>query len=74
MENEGYKRIIENLRGAIQESGMKQSVIAERIGKDPKTFSNIMCFRQRLAVEDIEPLCNVLNITPNRLYFGEMPA
>lgn len=74
MGNESYVRIIENLRDLIKASGLKQNVIAERCGKDPKTFSNIMNFRQRLSVEDIDNLCEVLGTTPNQIYFGQPSA
>lgn len=70
MENQEYRRLIGNLRNAIAESGLKQKVIAERCGKDTKKLSNILCLRQRLAVEDVTKLCTVLNISPNRLFFG----
>ena len=71
MHSEAYQCIIKNLRQAIDASGLKQRVIAERSGRTDKQLSNILCCRQRLAVEDIPILCEVLNTTPNNLYFGQ---
>lgn len=67
---ETYGFIIQNLRDAIQESGIKQRIIAERAGKTEKQLSNILCMRKKLEITDVLPLCAVLHIDPNRLYFG----
>ena len=50
METDEYKAIINNLRTVIDESGMKQKVVAERAGMPPKQLNNILCFR-RLAFD-----------------------
>ena len=63
-----YKAIINNLRTVIDESGMKQKVVAERAGMPPKQLNNILCFRRRLDAGSIPRLCIVLGIPVNRLF------
>ena len=70
MKDEQYKAIISNLREAIQESGLKQKAVAERVNMHPRQLNNVLCYRKRLNPEDIPAFCMVLNITPNQLFKG----
>lgn len=70
MGTEPYQRIIMNLRSAIDESGLKQKVVAERAGMKPAQLNNILCFRKRLDAADIPVFCVVLNTTPDKLFEG----
>ena len=60
MESEPYQRIIMNLRSVIDESGLKQKVVAERAGMKPAQLNNILCFRKRLDVAYIPVFCIIL--------------
>lgn len=70
MGSEPYQRIIMNLRAVIDESGLKQKVVAERAGMKPAQLNNILCFRKRLDVAYIPVFCIILNTTPDRIYEG----
>lgn len=70
MESEAYKTVIENLRAAIEESGMKQKAVAEKANMTPRKLSDVLCFRQRLDVTDIPVFCRILAIEPARLFAG----
>lgn len=68
MDNEQYQMIVNNIRDAIDESGLKQRAVAERCGMDPKQLNNILCFRKRLNADDIPKLCNALGVLPDRFF------
>lgn len=68
MNSERYRAIVNNLRAAIDESGMKQKAVAERAGMTQRGLNDILCFRKRLSPEDIPPLCAILNVTPDRFF------
>lgn len=70
METESYKRIISNLRTAIDASGYKQKVVAERAGMTPRQLNDILCFRKRLEAADIPAFCIILNISPAEVFEG----
>lgn len=68
METDAYKMIINNLREVIDQSGMKQKAVAERVGIPAKQLNNILCFRRRLDAGTIPKFCIVLGISVNRLF------
>lgn len=70
METEAYKKIISNIRTAIDESGYKQKVVAERAGMTPRQLNDILCFRKRLDAADIPVFCIILNISPAKVFEG----
>ena len=70
MESETYQKIIKNLREVIEESGLKQKIVAERTNMKPRQLNDILCFRKRLDPADIPAFCRVLNISPDRLFEG----
>lgn len=70
MGTEPYQKIIMNLRAAIETSGMKQKVVAERANMSPRQLNDILGFRKRLNPADIPVFCRVLNITPDNLFEG----
>ena len=70
MESEAYRTVIENLRAAIEESGLKQKVVAEKANMKARQLSDVLCFRQRLDVADIPVLCRILGIEPVQLFKG----
>lgn len=68
MNNEQYRLIIYNLREVIEESGMKQKVVAERCEMTARKLNDILCFRKRLDVDTIPAFCKVLNVKPERFF------
>lgn len=70
MESDQYKMIINNLKEAIEESGMKQKAVAERVGMTPRKLNDILCFRQRLGAEYIPLFCSALQVQPSRFFDG----
>lgn len=70
MGSEAYKKVIENLRAAIDASGMKQKAVAEKANMTPRQLSDVLCFRQRLAVTDIPIFCKILGTEPAKLFDG----
>lgn len=70
MDNKQYRLIIFNLREAIEESGMKQKVVAERCEMPARKLNDILCFRKRLDADTIPAFCKVLNVQPERFFRG----
>lgn len=53
------------LRAAIAASGYTQEKLAESIGISPNTFSSRMVGSSFFNTEEIDKICEVLNITSN---------
>ena len=70
MESEVYKTVIENLRAAIEKSGMKQKAVAEKANMTPRKLSDVLCLRKRLDVADIPVFCKILGIEPAKIFEG----
>lgn len=60
--------VAQNLREAINQSGMKQKVVAERSGFTDQMLSDMLSGRKVIKAEYVPPLCAVLGVTPNRLF------
>lgn len=58
---------IKALKGIINEKGLKQKAIANRIGWSERQFSDMMCGRRNISPEDISKICLALNVEPNDL-------
>lgn len=58
----------ENVRNTIKQKGLKQRYVAQRIGVSEKTFSAMLTGRQNILVDDVEKICDVLDVTPNDLF------
>ena len=57
-----------NIRNAIQERGLKQKAIAERIGMDEKMFSNLLAGRKMMLADYVPKIAAALGVAPNELY------
>lgn len=68
MNNEQYRTIIFNIREVIEESGLKQKIVAERCEMPARKLNDILCFRKRLDAETIPVFCRVLNVKPERFF------
>ncbi len=58
----------ERVNAAIKKSGIKQKVIAERIGISEQSLTAMLSGRRKISVDEFFKLCTVLNETPNHLY------
>lgn len=57
----------DSLRRIIEQSGMKQSVVASRSHLSPQQLCDITRKRRRLDANELMQLCTALNISPNDL-------
>ena len=60
--------VYERINAAIEKSGIKQKIIAERIGISEQALSAMLAGRRKISVDEFFGLCVVLNETPNNLY------
>lgn len=52
--------------------GLTQEELSERIGRVPKYCADIERGNCGMSIETMLALCDVLNMTPDYLFFGEM--
>ena len=52
----------------IEERGMKQCVVAERIGVTPQNFNDMLNGRRLIKPVDIGKIAKALDVTPNDLF------
>lgn len=60
-------RTHENIKNISKNTGLKQYIIAQKCGYDPKSFSQIVNGRKPITENDIIKICKGLNVTPNDL-------
>lgn len=58
----------QNVRDAIEDSGLKQRFIAEKTGISEQALSAMTNGRQKIGVDEFFALCEVLRKTPEELY------
>lgn len=56
-----------NVKKIIEERGLKQSYVAQKVGMHPKTFNALLNGRKTFDVIYLTPICEALDITPNEL-------
>lgn len=56
-----------NVKKIIEDRGLKQSYVAQKIGLHPKTFNALLNGRKTFDVVYVVPICKALGITPNQL-------
>lgn len=59
--------ILEQINKAVAESGIKQKVLAERIGVSEQTLSAMLTGRRKISAEDFYNICVALRESPNKL-------
>ena len=64
----------ENVRHAIEDSGLKQRFIAEKIGISEQALSAMMKGRQKIGAEEFFALSKVLDKSPEELYHYQRGA
>jgi len=55
-------QVYERVKKYINESGMKQGVIAERAGLSAQAMSAMMNGKRKMYADDLEELCRVLGV------------
>ena len=58
-------RVHERIQKHIQETGLKQYVVAEKAGFTARQFSAMMTGRRKIYAEDIEKICSALKVSPD---------
>ena len=58
----------EHIVKVIRDSGMKQGVIAERMGLKPQQLSDIVHKRRKMEANEFLAFCMVTGITPLQFY------
>ncbi len=59
----------ERINAAVEDSGLKQKYIADRIGVSEPTFSAILSGKRKVDVDEFFSICQVLQKTPEQLYY-----
>ena len=60
--------IPKNVLRILQETGIKQYVIAERAGYTKQQFSDMLNGRKIIKASDVLRIAKAMNVTPNDLY------
>lgn len=55
------------IKPAIEKSGLKQFVVAERMGLTPQQLTDIIGKRRRFEANELVTFCQVVDIAPNEL-------
>lgn len=59
---------LETLRSIIKEKEVTQAYVAEQAGMTPKQLSDLLNGEMVFDVYYVTPICNALEITPNKLF------
>ncbi len=62
------RTLAEKMSAAIEESGLKQKFIAEKIGIGENTLSAMLNGRQKIDVDTFFAIAVVLHLTPDQIY------
>lgn len=66
---DGMKEVIDRIRQIMVAKGIKQKFVAEQIGFTEQEFSNMMNGRRVLRIDDVKPICDVLGVLPNDIFY-----
>ena len=58
----------EKLAKAVEESGMKQSFIASKVGMSDSVFSSILTGRRNVLAQEYFEICDVIHRNPEEVY------
>ena len=56
--------VYERVRDYLENRGIKQSFVADKIGMSMSTFNAIMCGTRKLYAEDLRAVCYALQVSP----------
>lgn len=60
--------IVKNIKGAIKERGLKSKYVAEKIGLNEMTFSNLLNGRKTVKSEYMPYIANAIGCDLNELF------
>ena len=60
--------IASNIARIIDEKGLKQKYVAEKVGITEQTLSNYLACRSGIRADMIPAFCKALEVDPNALY------
>lgn len=60
--------VAERLSAAIEESGLKQKFIAEKIGISEQALSAMLKGRQKIDIDTFFSIAVILHMTPEQIY------
>ena len=52
----------------LEQKKMNQSAVARAAGLNPKEFNAMLRGRKLIRMEDVNPICRALEVTPNELF------
>ena len=58
--------VYEKVRAYLEQGGIKQSFVADKIGMSMSTFNAIMCGNRKLYADDLRQICYSLNVSPEK--------
>lgn len=61
----------DRISAAVEDSGLKQKFIADKIGISEPSFSAMLSGKRKVDVDEFFGLCMVLNMNPDKLYHYE---
>ena len=65
-------RIYERINAYVKNSGVKQYVIAQKAGYNPRQFSAMMTGRKSVSGDDVEKICAALNVAADEFIKPEL--
>lgn len=54
----------------MEQKCMKQCLVARAAGYEPKVFNEMLRGRRLIRIDDLNPICTALGVTPNELFNG----
>lgn len=62
----------ERLKMYLQEKGIKQSVVADRIGMNKKSFNAVLNGRAELKADTLEAVCLFIDVPPTFFFTNQV--
>ena len=60
-------KVSSRVKQEIENKGLKQSYVAQKIGMNPKTFNGLLNGRKTFDVNYLVPICKAIGLSPNEL-------
>jgi transcriptional regulator with XRE-family HTH domain len=63
-------KVHEMIRKYIEQQGIKQGVVASKIGMSPQTMSAMLAGKRKMYVEDLRAICDALGVEAERFMYN----
>ena len=60
-------KVSSKVKQEIENKGLKQSCVDQKIGMNPKTFNGLLNGRKTFDVNYLVPICKAIGLSPNEL-------